>query len=155
MQWFYFKKAEQKNGNRVYCSVTEQPQCEGDEKLSKKEYERLLRQGCIENLRVYLKPKRGESTTIYTMLRHVSASGMSRRISAFYVNRKTGELISLDWYIERILGWKRSDKGGIIVGGCGMDMGFHLIYSLSSAIYHDPKNKKGRDSGYTLKHKWI
>ena len=32
------------------------------------------------------------------------------------------------------------------VGGCGMDMGFHLVYTLASVLYKD---------GYALTHRYI
>ena len=38
---------------------------------------------------------------------------------------------------------------GYKVGGCGMDMGFHLVYTLSSLLY-----KKDR-GGYELRHEWL
>jgi hypothetical protein len=36
--------------------------------------------------------------------------------------------------VARVLGEKLRD-GGLGVGGCGMDMGFHLVYSLSRALF--------------------
>ena len=32
-------------------------------------------------------------------------------------------------------GFRQTDKGYIKVQGCGMDMGFHIVYSLASALY--------------------
>ena len=32
------------------------------------------------------------------------------------------------------------------VGGCGMDMGFHLVYTLSRELF---------DDGYYVKHEWL
>ena len=104
---------------------------------------------------------------IYTVLRHVSASGMSRRISAYMI--KDGGLVFLDGLIATMTGYKRhKTKEGLVVGGCGMDMGFHLVYSLSSAIFPDgfklKKGEYGRNNdksgfdkcgGYALKQEWI
>jgi len=36
------------------------------------------------------------------------------------------------------------------VGGCGMDMGFHIVYSLSLALYGS-----ANDGGYTLSQEWL
>jgi hypothetical protein len=38
----------------------------------------------------------------------------------------------------------------IRVGGAGMDMGFHVVYSLSSVLFKDRD-----DAGYVLSHRWI
>jgi hypothetical protein len=35
---------------------------------------------------------------------------------------------------------------GIKVGGCGMDMGFHVIYNISKTLFND---------GYAIKHQWL
>jgi len=89
---------------------------------------------------------------VYCILRHVSRSGMMRLISpvvfskgdAFY---KGGEAIHLDNPVAAVLGWPSKGTGeGIRVDGCGMDMGFHLVYSLSYALFND---------GYALKNEWI
>ena len=73
-------------------------------------------------------------TLIYTKLNHVSGSGMSRSISLLMVCE--GRILDLTWVASRILGSKRDEKhGGIKVGGCGMDMGFHLVYSLGRRLF--------------------
>ena len=100
---------------------------------------------------------------VYCILRHVSSSGMSRRIS-FYTIIKN-EPIWLDYKIEKILGYKRSNKVGLKVSGCGMDMGFSVVYDLGDALWPkgDGKTITGRngsktpetDGGYLLKHIWI
>jgi hypothetical protein len=33
-----------------------------------------------------------------------------------------------------------------LVQGCGMDMGFHVVYSLSQTLFND---------GYALKQRWL
>ena len=95
--------------------------------------------------------------TIYSIVRHVSQSGMSRDISFYKVFK--GELVCLDWYIEKILGWKRSSNGGIRVGGCGMDMCFHTVYTLGATVWsrgtrkpHGSRNgAPDHSGGYALK----
>lgn len=84
-------------------------------------------------------------TTVYTVLRTVSPSGMSRRISAYVII--DNEPRFLDGLIERAGYFKRrGDKEGLYLSGAGMDMGFHLVYSLSKRLHND---------GYALNQKWI
>ena len=98
---------------------------------------------------------------IYCTLRSVSASGMSRRISVHTIHE--GELIQLDNTVAVLTGRTRSDKGGIVCNGCGMDMGFDLVSSLGRAIWpngtpkaHSTRNgQPDNDGGYALKHVWI
>lgn len=57
-------------------------------------------------------------------------------------------------------GW--DDRGGVRVGGCGMDMGFHIVYTLGHAMWpngtrkpHGTRNgEPDTAGGYALKHKW-
>lgn len=96
---------------------------------------------------------------VYTDVIHASKSGMSRNIAAYIgiINDRTGkpEIKSISWYIAQILDWPLADKGkhAVKVGGCGMDMGFHLIYCLSCVLYRN-EEKKG-DAGYKLKQEWL
>ena len=106
----------------------------------------------IEQLRKDLK----EGATVYTILRHCSASGMSRDISLVMV--KDGELRNITWYAARAMGYacKLRDGSNVIrVGGCGMDMGFHLVYGLSRTIFAGNPAREDRDSGYVLNHRWL
>lgn len=83
-----------------------------------------------DKLRSILTP----GTTVYTALRHVSSSGMYRAISAIVI--VDGEPIDLDWLIVQAgLGKFDQRHAGIKAGGCGMNMGFNLVYSLSRALY--------------------
>ena len=85
-----------------------------------------------------------EGATVYTVLRSVAKSGMSRRIDLYTV--VGGELRFLSGYVGEVLGYKRGKGDGLTVGGCGMDMGYHLVHSLSQAMFGD---------GYKLEHRWI
>lgn len=86
----------------------------------------------IANLRSMLPP----GSTVYTILRHVSRSGMSRRISLRAII--DGHPHDLDGRAARACGWTWDrDKGGIRASGCGMDMGFHLVSTLSRVLYPD------------------
>lgn len=80
----------------------------------------------VEKLRGMLRP----GSTVRTILRHVSRSGMLRCVSPII----DGEDCS--WLVARALGLRVDQmKGGVRISGCGMDMGFHLIYELSSVLY--------------------
>ena len=63
--------------------------------------------------------------TIYTVIRHVSTSGMQREISIRMIDG--GRIISLDWLVSNALGYRIGKHNGLVVKGCGMDMGFHLV----------------------------
>lgn len=94
-------------------------------------------------------------TKVFLVLRHVSSSGVNRVIAPirFYGDAETEGFHARFWgeKIAILLGWKWSEKHeGIECGGCGMDMGFHLVYSLSSALYGTPDR-----GGYALKHEWL
>ena len=95
--------------------------------------------------------RRDGSPVIYTFLRHVSKSGMSRDISLKIVDGD-GTLRDITYTAALTLGYKPKDRHGsrvIRVGGCGMDMGFHLVYSVSHALYD------GQDrAGYVISHEW-
>ena len=94
----------------------------------------------------FLKSILKKNARVYTILRHVSKSGMSREIDIYYFDKK-GNKNYLSWHASNVIGWSMG-KNGIKVGGCGMDMGFHLIYTLSRCMFGNKKNTG--DSGYYL-----
>jgi len=79
------------------------------------------------------KPKK--PITIYTVLNHVSRSGMMRKISAFIIVDNKPICIA------------RETK----VSGCGMDMGFDLAYSIFHTVYGYGKPKYQE----YLNHQWL
>ncbi len=84
----------------------------------------------IVYLREWIKP----GDTVYTKVDRVSRSGMSRVISAYVIRDNQPQWISYN--VARALGWGFDDKQeGVKVGGCGMDMGFHLVYELSYVLF--------------------
>lgn len=90
-----------------------------------------------------------DGDTVYTILRHVSASGMSRRIDLYTF--KDNKPVYLSGYYAMMQG-EEPPTDGYKVGGCGMDMGFHLVYTLSSLLFN---RENGKDSGYKLRHEWL
>lgn len=98
----------------------------------------------IERLRDWLKP----GDEVQCILRHVSRSGMSRVIQLVKFDRKSGRVLALGWNAALALDWRYDwEREGVKVGGAGMDMGFHLVYTLSSALFDG--------DGYALTHHWI
>ena len=87
--------------------------------------------------------KKGD--TLYTQLEHVSKSGMTRHIKVRQL--KNDRPLNWTYLVSKALDWKVSDKtNGLKGSGCGMDMGFHLIYTLSRELFND---------GYAIKHEWL
>lgn len=94
----------------------------------------------ILDLRTILKP----GDKIYTTLRHVSRSGMQRVIDVHVI--KDNEPRWLGSLVAKAMGYRFDDrKQGLVVGGCGMDMGFHVVHSLGYALYGQ-RVKEGTDA---------
>jgi hypothetical protein len=101
-------------------------------KLSKAQ--QAERDAAIMELRSIFPP----NSTVSVVLRHVSRSGMERAISVI-----SPDLRDVSWLVARATGFKmHGAHEGLKVGGCGMDMGFHVVYSLSRTLY-------GAEGGYT------
>lgn len=126
-----------------------------------------------EKLREILKP----GDTVYTVLRHVSPSGMTRWIDAYsFEDDQASNKRWLSYWIAKA-GIESFDsrRDSIKAVGCGMDMGFHIVNSLGYALFPDgfecvgercPSNDHSngdRDysphhhsaGGYALRHEWI
>ena len=131
-----------------------------------------------EYLEKLLKP----GDTVFTVLRHVSQSGMSRDISVIAI--VDSKPLDISHRVATLLKYNRAKDGSIKIGGCGMDMGFAIIYALSHRLYlagfkcigkaKDGKHRtKGcpasdhsngdrnykphihKDGGYALRHAWL
>lgn len=72
-------------------------------------------------------------TTVYTKLNHVSRSGMSRSITPFIMIGNEPRYIA--YSVAVLFNQSRDKYDGIRVSGCGMDIGFHLVYNLSYLLY--------------------
>jgi hypothetical protein len=98
-----------------------------------------------------------EGSTVYTVLRSVSSSGMSRTLSLKVA--KDGKILDLTYYAGIVLDWPIVEVNGsraLRVGGCGMDMGFHTVYTLFRPVFYSVKRarKMHCDAGYALNHAW-
>ena len=133
------------------------------------------RKEAYDNLREVLSP----GDTLHTVLRHVSKSGMTRWIDVYKI--ENGEMRYLSYWASKLLDYPMSDKReGVKVTGCGMDMGFHLVYNVSRALFgagYDcikdeengircpasfhvntrdrTKTEKVHKDGYAVSHRWI
>lgn len=96
--------------------------------------------------------------TIYCKLDHVSRSGMLRHISLYVAlidSKGEAYIQDISWLVAKVLDYKLADNGGIKVGGCGMDMGFALVYGLSAALFDRNPNREDEDAGYLVHKQWI
>jgi len=138
-------------------------------------YDKEQIDNATQNLTSWLKP----GSTVYTSVKRVARSGMSRHISLYIV--RNGEIYDITYYVGVLTDRQRnSDTGGLVVGGCGMDMGFHTVYGLSRRLFADGfkcvgndcksndhfngdcptraefKGKKHKgDGGYALNQRWL
>lgn len=111
------------------------------------------REAACDKLREWLKP----GDTVHSILRSVSRSGMSREIS--FVDK---EMRALDYQISKACGYSFG-KQGLKVSGCGMDMGFAVVYELGARLWpkgtpepHGRRNgEPDSDGGYALKQRWL
>jgi len=129
----------------------------------------------VTEMKEVLKP----GDTVYTKLNHVSKSGMMRVIEVMVF--RNDQPVYLTYKVADLLGYKMHKKyEGLKVGGCGMDMGFSVVYNLSRTLYgsgydciKDDENNvrcpsnfhvNNRDKsktepvhtdGYALRHRWL
>lgn len=126
-------------------------------------YSKADKAEALKRLGAALKP----GDEIKCILRSVSRSGMSRVISFYIV--KDDDLCGLDWPIAVALGYPLA-RDGVKVGGCGMDMGFAVVYNVGRvtfpkgcALKHSPRKeqekragqKREQDGGYALRSRWL
>lgn len=129
------------------------------------------RAAAIARLQLELKP----GDTIYTILRHVSSSGMTRAISLVAVGDDR-EPWDFSYLAARAMDDRIDGKhDGIRTTGAGMDMGYQLVYNLGRTLFPEsfdcigegcPSNDHSNgdrdytphrhsDGGYALRHRWL
>lgn len=128
------------------------------------------RQTCLENLQSMLKA----GDVVYTKLDSVSSSGMSRVISVYiarmgddrYYLGAIPHIVNISYLVGKATERSLTNSGGVRARGCGMDMGFELIYTLSRKLFPEGFKVTGRgrngdtsgwdnDGGYALKQVWL
>jgi hypothetical protein len=87
----------------------------------------------VEHAREYLSEVLKPGDTVYTTVTHVARSGMSRNIRLFYMTEDGPHDIS--FLAAHLMGAPIAKNGGLKVGGCGMDMGFWVVYNLSHVLF--------------------
>ncbi len=120
----------------------------------------------IAKLREMLPP----GSEVRTILEHTARSGMSRSIKCIIADGS--DVVDITGYVAAALGTDRDRYWGITRGGCGMDFGWDLVYSLSRTLYPDgfacigdrcPSNDHSNgvagpahsSGGYALKQRWL
>jgi hypothetical protein len=114
-----------------------------------------------ETLRKWLAPVGTNRKTVYAINRHTSRSGLMRHLD-FYVF-VDNDRVYLSGYIAAVLDMPRTKDGAIKVAGCGMDMGFHIVYNLGATLWpagtdepHGTRNSESdREGGYAIRSDWL
>lgn len=148
-------------------------------RITKAEEKRQESEKARQRLLAFLRP----GQTVYTVLRSVSRSGMQRTLDAYAIvagENGTPEKVYLSGYIAKAADLRRNDHGALVVGGCGMDVGFEVVYNLGRAVFPNgvpctgesgpercrsndhtngdrnyTKGRVHRDGGYAFRHEWI
>ncbi len=116
------------------------------------------KQSSLDTLRSMLSP----GDTVYTVLRHVSSSGMSRSIDCYVMRDNAPVWLSRHIANATGMGWD-AKREAVKVGGCGMDMGFHIVWNVGACLWpkgtdtpHGTRNgEPDSEGGYALKHRWM
>lgn len=115
-----------------------------------KEEQALRREYAFEQLSRHIR----EGMTIYTNCNSVSKSGMSRRIRCYIAIVDDGkpEIMDITFHVSQVCGYSMNDAG-LLVRGCGMDMGFFLAYELSRVLFAGQLSVDR--AGYALRQRWL
>ena len=123
----------QHDGTRASCDALWSSSAEYAP-LSTAKGKELHREQCRRELRELLP----EGSTVYTCLRRVSSSGMSRQISVHIIEdacTARPRLRDITGFVAGALDNPMArDRDALQVSGCGMDMGFHVVNSLEYAL---------------------
>ena len=74
--------------------------------------------------------------TVYTVIRSVAKSGMSRRLDLYRLEQDEPLCLTGNVAILCDLTFPRHGEG-LRVDGCGMDMGFNTVYNLAATLWPD------------------
>jgi hypothetical protein len=139
-----------KHAEQVAAGHTDPPACKGCDKAE-----------ALADLRELCPP----GTTVYTILRSVSRSGMSRTITPVLLTPDGPRYLTHSVGLVLGLTAKRGFNDALRIDGGGMDMGFHLVNSLSYALHGRGDIRLGKlvdfdagepyRPGYTLNHRWL
>ena len=122
----------------------------------------------------WLKERIKAGDTIYTHVEHVSRSGMYRAIRVYRMDEN--KPVDISSMVAKAID-ARFDKNhyAVGVGGCGMDMGFAVVYDLSYRLFPEGYTCTGKkcysndhtngdrnyrrhhhtDGGYAIQQRWL
>jgi len=174
------------NGARLYIADAEEAEMPTQARQSKADGARAGAKARTEEARAGLREVAQPGDVLYTVLRHVSRSGMYRVVDVYSMQdqQEAGvQPVRITGWVADALGWKYDKKHeGIGVSGCGMDVGFEVVYNLGRVLYplgvpctgvqygkgacgsneHSNPGDRGyvagkghTDGGYAFKHKWL
>lgn len=103
------------------------------ETTMKRETKKAAKEREREEARATLRKLLPPGSRVYSILRNVSRSGMRREID-FYAFGADGPTY-LTGYMATALDYSRSRAGAMLVSGCGMDVAYHVVHSLSYALH--------------------
>lgn len=83
---------------------------------------------------------------VFTVLRSVSRSGLRREIGLIVWPAGSDRPIHPNFHVARVLQLRMGKRNGVIVNGCGMDMGFDVVDRLACVLHDDPNS---------LTHEWL
>ena len=92
----------------------------------------------------YLVKNLKAGSTIYTNILNADSRGMSRKMRVYFVD-DSGFIENITFDVAQVLGRPFRDHS-MTVQGCGMNMGFSVVYSLSEVLF---------DDGYALEQRWL
>lgn len=117
-----------------------------------------IREKELEEKREALRGMLKEGDTVYTKVVHVSRSGMYRVINLYVmlISERNGKPYPycIDHLAAPLLEGYDYRHRGCKATGCGMDMGFSLVYSLAWQLFGHIK-RDNKDNGYLLNQKWL
>lgn len=94
--------------------------------------QRIEMEAAREELRKIIPP----GSTIYTVMRYCSRSGMYRAIDVYVM--RDGEPWRVSFSVAKACDMRYDRRHEAIgVGRCGMDMGFHIVYAFSHCLYEE------------------
>jgi hypothetical protein len=113
--------------------------------MSKRTEKETLRAEAVATLRrMGVKP----GASVYTIVTHVARSGMSRHIRCYIPTRDTFTdrdgrkrvqqgITDITGLVANACGFRRArgSRWDLVVGGCGMDMCFHVVYTLGRVMF--------------------
>jgi hypothetical protein len=93
--------------------------------------QKAAQQDACEKLRKLIQP----GDKVFTILDHVSKSGMTRHVRVKLIS-KDGTTHDPNYLVAQALDMRQAKRGdGIVAQGCGMDMGYSLVYNLGYALF--------------------